>query len=362
MPYYGNESDETLSENNQLNFLSYYGAGGRDLILFGNKTGDPIGLYAVYIDGGTGNDVITGNINGDQLYAGSGDDIAYGNGGDDEVYGGGGNDALTGNEGDDSLSGGYGNDTLLGGSGTNYLDGGFGDDTLYADTGGREFMFGGGGSDLVSYENASAAIKLNLTNGNLNEGTAEADIYDSIERFKGSAFGDRMTGDGTENVFDGHFGADTLTGLGGADQLFGDSGADNLLGGVGNDYVDGESGADTIVGGAGKDYMLGGADADVFRYVALSDSTVAQNGRDQIADFAAGDRIDLSLIDANAAVTGNQTFALDTGGAFAVGEIRVRPLDGGGVVVFANTKGDAVPEMAITVFDVSALAKADFIL
>ena len=93
-----------------------------------------------------------------------------------------------------------------------------------------------------------------------------------------------------------------LSGLGGNDTLNGGSGNDTLLGGDGLDILWGESGADTLTGGTG---------ADTFAYAATNDSGVGVGLRDVITDFLSGtDRIDLSGIDANAAVAGNQAFTL----------------------------------------------------
>ena len=58
--------------------------------------------------------------------------------------------------------------------------------------------------------------------------------------------------------------------------------------------------------------MNGGAGNDVFKF----GSAEAANG-DTIVGFQAGDRIDLSGIDANGATAGNQAFALVTGAALS---------------------------------------------
>ena len=60
------------------------------------------------LDGGVGNDTITGS---------DGNDTIFGGPGNDTLNGGRGNDALRGGAGDDSLIGGQGNDTLQGDTG-----------------------------------------------------------------------------------------------------------------------------------------------------------------------------------------------------------------------------------------------------
>ncbi len=86
------------------------------------------------------------------------------------------------------------------------------------------------------------------------------------------------------------------------------------------DLLYGGYGHDTLLGGAGADTLWGDADGydDVFRYTAVSQSTVSLS--DQIFDMegigiVGGDRIDLSGIDANTTVAGNQAFVFGGTGA-----------------------------------------------
>ena len=72
-----------------------------------------------------------------------------------------------------------------------------------------------------------------------------------------------------------------------ADRLSG-TGRDNMIaGGAGADTLRGHDGDDTLTGGTGNDVLRGGAGNDVFVFRAF-------DGRDRIADFETGDRIDLS--------------------------------------------------------------------
>lgn len=72
-------------------------------------------------------------------------------------------------------------------------------------------------------------------------------------------------------------------------------GNDNLIGGAGNDNLSGLGGNDTLNGGAGKDTLTGGTGSDTFTYTSLSDSLLSTY--DVIADYSAsdGDRIDAPL-------------------------------------------------------------------
>lgn len=120
----------------------------------------------------------------------------------------------------------------------------------------------------------------------------------------GGALADIIIGRGGNDVLLGNAGDDTLNGGGGIDQLFG---------GIGSDYLNGETGNDLLTGGLGRDILIGGLGNDTFDYNAATDSLPGAANRDVIIDFQgngalAGDQIDLSTIDANVLVAGNQAF------------------------------------------------------
>jgi Ca2+-binding RTX toxin-like protein len=145
------------------------------------------------------------------------------------------------------------------------------------------------------------------------------------------------------------------TGSAFADTLTGDAGNNTLWGGAGNDV---------IAGGAGADLLKGGAGNDSFVYSAIADSTVAASGKDTIADFSAGDHIDLSGIDADGnAANGDTAFSFGTGGfTGAAGELRVVDFGNGRQGVYLDVNGDKSPDSIITVYSDHALAAADFVL
>ena len=65
---------------------------------------------------------------------------------------------------------------------------------------------------------------------------------------------------------------------------------------AGSDVIDGGAGNDLIIGGGGADFLIGGAGADTFRYLAVSDSTLAAS--DVIEDFQSGaDKVDVAAAD-----------------------------------------------------------------
>ena len=177
------------------------------------------------------------------------------------VFGGAGNDVMLGGAFDDKFYGGSDNDTLDGSGGRDQLFGGNGDDSLSGGTG-NDKLFGGAGSDVLD----------------------------------GGTGNDSLSGGNDSDILLGGSGNDTANGGNGDDLIFGDEGNDRLLGAAGND---------TIEGGAGRDTMFGGTGDDVFVFSR-------NDGRDEIRDFTAGDRIDLSLpfIDESAytTITENTTF------------------------------------------------------
>jgi len=132
----------------------------------------------------------------------------------------------------------------------------------------------------------------------------------SAVRILGTAAGDSLD-----------FSATTLTGI------------TEINGGAGNDTLIGSAGADTIVGGAGKDTLTGGGGADTFVFKAVGESTVANP--DRILDFVSGvDRIDLSAIDANTRVAGNQAFTFIGADDFTgLGQLRIGMSGGAGYTV-----------------------------
>ena len=83
------------------------------------------------LNGGAGNDTITGSDGNDTILGGTGSDTLIGRRGNDTLRGGTGDDSLVGGLGNDTLQGDAGRDTLRGGAGQNTLDGGAGVDAFY---------------------------------------------------------------------------------------------------------------------------------------------------------------------------------------------------------------------------------------
>ncbi len=333
-------------------------------VLFGGDGADTLvgGAGNDNLDGGTGNDILDG---------GAGDDFLNGDGGFDTVTyaaaasavtvdlsvagpqatGGGGNDSLSliervigtayndsltaalvsstleGGAGDDILIGRGGADTLLGGDGADTLNGGAGDDLLN----------GGTGVDTVSYAGAAGGVTVSLAiAGAQATGGAGTDTLIAIENLTGSSHDDVLTGTSGNNVIEG---------------------------GDGADIINAGSGKDVIIGGAGADQLTGGGGADLFVFKALSDS--APGAADTITDFnhGQGDRLDLSAIDADAGLDGDQGFTFLGSAAFGnhAGELRVQ-YDAGVAHLYGDVNGDGVADFELALTAVTKLLPIDFIL
>lgn len=273
------------------------------------------------IEGTDGNDALAGTDKSDKILGYTGNDQLYGKAGHDILNGGDGNDALFGGTGNDQLYGGSGKDTLYGGTGNDELFGGAGNDHLYGGKG-KDLLYGGAGKDV-------------------------------------------LYGGGSNDELYGGEGNDDLYGGAGHDQLQGGEGHDRLYGGTGNDVIDGGTGNDRLVGGAGADLLSGGGGKDVFVFAALTDSTVKTSGRDTILDFngKAGDRIDLSGIDANGKASGNQAFAFIGSEQFSgkAGELRYEKASSD-TFIYGDVDGDGNADFAIQVAGSTILLKDYFIL
>ncbi len=196
----------------------------------------------------------------------------------------------TGNTLNNVITGNSGANTLNGGSGADTLAGGIGNDTYVVDNVGDVVTEGSNaGTDLVQ-SSVSYTLALNIENLSLTGSSAISG-----------------TGNDLGNL------------------LIGNSAANLLVAGGGNDSLDGGSGNDSLTGGLGTDTLTGGAGSDRFVYTVIGESAVGVAVRDIINDFVSGtDNLDLSAIDANTAINGNQAFSpISAGNTFtAAGQLR----------------------------------------
>ncbi len=277
------------------------------------------------------------------------DNTLNGTSGNDLMYGHGGNDALNGGAGNDTIHGGWGNDTINGGAGN---------DILYGEGGNDIFVFAqsNNGFDVIADFNTGDKIDLRSIDANMNvagiqaftfigsawlTGPGQIGVYHStnethvqIQVSQNSADDIRIKLTGVfaltasdfllgaaqpvpptppaDPTIHGTEAANTLTGTAANDLMYGHGGNDILNGGAGTDTIHGGWGNDTINGDAGNDLLYGEGGNDIFVFAQSG------NGVDTIADFAAGDKIDLSTIDANMNVAGIQAFTF-IGGAWLTG-------------------------------------------
>ena len=281
---------------------SAFGAVGASFVIYGSRP-----LIDVFRQGSE----IANRING-----------GYG---DDTLVGGDGNDGLNGGSGLDSLFGMDGNDTLLGGAGGDLLD-------------------GGAGTDRAQYIDATAGLTADLQVAANNTGDASGDTYVSIEDLYGSNFNDSLRGDA---------GSNSIWGANGDDSVYGRGGQDSLFGGSGND---------SIYGQAGRDFLYGNAGSDTFMYLSTTESATNYL-RDQIRDFSKGaDAIDVSHIDADTTVGGNQAFTFIGAAGFhgVAGELRSINSSGHSVIA-GDVDGDCHADFSILVAGVTDLTAGDFL-
>jgi Ca2+-binding RTX toxin-like protein len=211
--------------------------------------------FTVFVDGGSGSDVIRGSRTLPNALFG---DFASSERGDDRVIGGRADDFLQGGPGDDVLD-------------------------------------GRGGIDEASYRIYRRGVRADLAAGSATA-RGERDRLRSIENVEGGDGRDVLRGTAGPNVMQGLEGNDVLDGRGGDDLLEGTEGSrfkgrpdrDLLRGGPGRDRLFGDAGPDRLFGGPGGDLLTGGSGPDRFGAGPGPDRVDAADGRAETADCGAG--------------------------------------------------------------------------
>jgi Ca2+-binding RTX toxin-like protein len=246
------------------------------------------------------------------------DDILIGGAAGEEIHGGAGDDFIDGQDGSDLIYGEDGDDTIVGsvGAGSDYYD-------------------GGAGRDFVTYYDAFAGVRVNLSlttnhaqSMNADDAGIGIDQLVNIEDVEGTRFDDSITGNSVANL---------LIGAEGNDSLSGGSGDDTLMPGLGDDVVNGGSGYDTVdysdvnhaiyvsldiaaaqSTGAGHDTLIsiervvGSAYNDVLGGNSLNNILYGMGGADRLSGGAGNDVLDGGTgADRMTGGLGNDTFYID---------------------------------------------------
>lgn len=379
---YGSSFNDTIIGNASDNIL--YGLDGND-ILNG-------GLGADHLDGGNGNDILKGGGGADAFVGGAGIDTAdysqagpayalsggvfvdlstgiakYGEAQGDtfssieNLTGSAYDDYLGGTDGANALRGLDGNDQLYAQGGDDFLDGGNGNDQLYGGTG-NDTMTGGAGDDTYVVDSAGDVVNEAAGQGfdvlmtSVNYAlSATAEIEYLQATFFETSVAQDLTGNDFGQTIIGTQGSNVLQGLGGSDQLYGYDGFDRLFGGEGKDVLWGGNGPDDLIGGTGP---------DVFLYTSLLETGTAAGTFDVIHDFnpAEGDKIDVSQVDANPLLPGDQMWTFTGPTTFtAPGQIG-SGTDGVDTFVFFNIDNDPSPEATIRILGVHNVDASWFVL
>ncbi len=306
----GSTSDNKLEGKEGADQLS--GLDGNDTLIGGATDEDIAGNGSNSYDGGNGNDTITA-VSSETMFAEPGADkyqgatttvdysartsgvsVSLNSTADDGSPGEGDNvtnqvQSVIGSQGDDTLSGNgginyfwgrAGNDTLDGEPGGDYLNGEDGDDIV--DDGGStgqwsDSMYGGSGTDTVTYANRATGVRIDLNPGSANGVPGEGDYISSgFERAIGGGGSDTMIGNDSDNYLDGGESADSLTGNDGNDTLVGGAIDEDTMSNGLNSY-DGGNGDDTIRSAGSNEVLYAEPGADT--YFASTSTTLDYSAR-----------------------------------------------------------------------------------
>jgi serralysin len=218
------------------------------------------------------------------------------------------------------MTGGAGNDLFL--------------DNAFGTAATNDSMAGGLGDDAYSVDSAGDIVT-ELANQGIDtvDATVSVTLCANVEiLYLWGSLAINGTGNALDNAITGSDGTNILNGAGG------------------NDTMLGGAGADTFLAGAGKDLMTGGGGLDHFNFTALSDSGTAFATRDVINTFAHGDKVDVSAIDANSAVAGNQAFTFVDNFTHVAGQLEWTQTAPTGYLIQGDTNGDGAADFSLQIY------------
>lgn len=351
------------------------GGGGRLVTING-------GFEHFTIRTGSGADTITTGGGDDDILTGNGANTVTAGQGFNNVISGSGADTITALDGGNYISSGSGTNNITSGSGRDYIRSGVDTDTIVSgggsDTviirGGADTAETGAGDDrlIVNYSALSTAVTGGVAGGTLLSGYTGriGDTAGNMVDFQSTENFTVTTGSGNDIITTGA-GVDRLNGGSGSDRLDGGLGNDALLGGLGDDFLFGrqgndtmlgDSGADVLDGGYGTDIMDGGDGFDSFVFTRLTESSIHAVTRDVIDGFDHGDTVNMSAIDANANVAGNQAFSFVEQFTGSAGQLQWDRLSSDSFVVTADVNGDQRVDFSLRINEVSQIYDYDFVL
>jgi hypothetical protein len=188
--------------------------------VFAGDRGDQVSSsVGINVDGGSGNDRVTGSPVADALYGGQGRDHLRGGAGDDVLQ-----DGLL--------------RSLMGPLWVNTESGPFVRSLVAPAAPERDVFDGGAGVDTLGYAGRRRRVAADLSRSDRHAGArGEGDTLRTLESVVGTDGGDRLAGNSVANVLFGGAGDDLLAGRAGDDQLEGGSGSNRSHGGAGDDTI-----------------------------------------------------------------------------------------------------------------------------
>ena len=229
----------------------------------------------------------------------------------------------------------------------------------------EDYIDGGSGFDVVSYEYSDGAVAVNLNWGYAHNGYASYDnLHETlvdIEGIIGTDFSDIIFGSSGVNELRGRAGNDYIRGYSDNDIVDGGDGEDTLTGDAGDDLLNGGPGQDVLSGGAGKDRFSFNTD-DFPQYKSFNPDQILDFNQGNTGAFSSfeGDFIDLSgihfatssgfasssmvrlqTIDASGGLPSGALLEIDTGDGSWLGIARLDNLSSGQPVRVALTDAQA---------------------
>ncbi len=161
------------------------------------------------LEGGKGNDSITGTSNNDIIDGGDNDDVLRGGDGDNRIFGGSGADVIYGGKDIDILDGGAENDLISGGAGYNVMTGGSGADII---NGGVDLdvLRGGNDNDVDHLYGGDGWDRYHARNGDvISDSDGQGRVFLDSDLWASVLSGGKLS-DGSDNQWDG-FGGGTYS-------------------------------------------------------------------------------------------------------------------------------------------------------